>query len=307
MIYDVIIIGGGPAGLSAGLTLGRAKRKTLIISEDNPRNAVTHETHGFLTNDSISPKELYKKAQRDIQKYPTIFKRNDRVEHLYQEEQIFKVMTINKDIYFSKKLIIATGLKDKLPNIENFESFYGKSIFPCPFCDGWEHKERKLAVFSSQEHTYEYLKMISSWNKDLILFTDGKSPLREKEHRILSSEGIKIVEQKIKKLNGTDGILESVELEDGSLYLRNAGFIKGEVFMDHDFAKDLNLETYDGVIETTPEGKTSCEGVYLAGDVRMNNGYQIAIAVYQGSTVGAMIHMELTNEYYKSIENKLEE
>ncbi|CCV64390.1 Thioredoxin-disulfide reductase [Alteracholeplasma palmae J233] len=304
MNYDVIIIGGGPAGLSAALTLGRAKRLVLVISEDLPRNRVTYETHGFLTNDSISPKEFYEKAYKDLKKYPNIVRLQNKAIDIIKDNNTFFVTTNEKKVYESKKVIIASGVKDKLPEYQSFKEYYGKSIFPCPFCDGWEHKDHQLALFLEDEHSYHYVKMISQWNNDLIVFTNGKKVLSEIEINILFENGIKVVNEKIKALHGNNGLLESIELENKKVYQRNAAFIKTSVEMNLEFADKLNLEKEKNIIKTTVEGKTSCFGVYLAGDVKLSGSYQIATAVAQGLSVAIAIHAEMVNESYKKSEEK---
>jgi thioredoxin reductase len=146
MLFDCAIIGGGPAGLNAALVLGRARRNTILFDNDNPRNAVTQESHGFITRDGIKPKEFREIAHKEIDKYPSVAYAKKDVTSIIKNNQLFELVTFEKEVYQSKTIIISSGLKDVLPNIENISDYYGKSLFNCPYCDGWELRDKPLVV-----------------------------------------------------------------------------------------------------------------------------------------------------------------
>jgi thioredoxin reductase len=139
------VIGGGPAGLNAALVLGRSSRKTILFDDNKPRNTVTSESHGFITRDGINPKELKRIAQEELYRYPNVRVEKQRVHRINKENTLFKVETENGEAYSAKKIILATGFKEVLPDIPRVKEFYGKSLFICPFCDGRELKDRPLS------------------------------------------------------------------------------------------------------------------------------------------------------------------
>ena len=144
MVYDCIIIGGGPAGLNAALVLGRAKLNVLLVDNENPRNKVTGHSHGFITNDHLSPKEIREKGFKDLLRYPNISKVTDRVMEIIPDEN-FLVIT-EKNQYEANRILIASGMNEKIPDVDGLMKLYGKRFFNCPFCDGWEMKDKKLRI-----------------------------------------------------------------------------------------------------------------------------------------------------------------
>src|SRR6476619_2764811 len=155
MLFDCAIIGGGPAGLNAALVLGRARRNTILFDNNNPRNAVTQESHGFITRDGIKPKEFRKIAHKDIGRYTSVICAKREVTSVIKNdnnnEPSFELVTSEKERYQSKTIIIATGLKDVLPSIENISDYYGRSLFHCPYCDGYELEDKPLVVIIGEQ------------------------------------------------------------------------------------------------------------------------------------------------------------
>jgi len=137
-VLDCVIIGGGPAGLNAALVMGRAGRKTILFDEDKPRNRVTQESHGFITQDGVKPSEFKKRARTDVQKYRSVSIKEERVEIIEKASGVFRIQTKGGTDYMAKKVLLATGLRDVLPEIPGIQNVYGTSVFSCPFCDGWE-------------------------------------------------------------------------------------------------------------------------------------------------------------------------
>src|SRR5437899_5927886 len=172
MLYDCAIIGGGPAGLNAALILGRARRNAILIDNNNPRNAVTQESHGFITRDGIKPNEFRQIAHKELGKYPSVRDKKQEVTSVIKNEPLFELVTSKGERYQSKTIIISTGLKDILPNIPNISDFFGKSLFHCPFCDGWELKDMPLVVIvDEQKQGFHFTQIIYNWSKDLVVCT----------------------------------------------------------------------------------------------------------------------------------------
>jgi thioredoxin reductase len=173
MLFDCAIIGGGPAGLNAALVLGRARRNTLLFDNNNPRNAVTQESHGFITRDGINPKEFREIAHKEIGKYPSVVIQKKEVTSVIKNNQLFELVTSENELYQSKNIIISSGLKDVLPNIENISDYYGKSMLNCPYCDGWELRDKPLVVIiDDQVQGFHFIQTdFYNWSKYLVVCT----------------------------------------------------------------------------------------------------------------------------------------
>ncbi|MGB6673685.1 MAG: NAD(P)/FAD-dependent oxidoreductase [Candidatus Nitrosopolaris sp.] len=146
MLFDCAIIGGGPAGLNAALILGRARRNAILIDSNKPRNAVTQESHGFITRDGIKPNEFRQIAHKEIGRYPSVKYKEREITSVIKNKPSFELVTSEGERYQSKTIIISTGLKDVLPSIDNIYDYYGKSLFHCPHCDGWELRDKPLLL-----------------------------------------------------------------------------------------------------------------------------------------------------------------
>jgi thioredoxin reductase len=159
MVMDCVIIGGGPAGLNAALVLGRARRTVILFDNNAPRNAVTAESHGFITRDGISPVEFRKIAHQDIAKYPSVQLRNVKIVEVSKRGEVFELLTEQGDTVQAKKIILATGLKEILPSVPKLLNYYGKSLFSCPYCDGWELRDRPLMLLPRIDLPFTWLRL----------------------------------------------------------------------------------------------------------------------------------------------------
>ncbi|MGE6370863.1 NAD(P)/FAD-dependent oxidoreductase [Planococcus kocurii] len=215
MLLDCAVIGGGPAGLNASLVLGRSRRKTILFDDNKPRNAVTSESQGFITRDSINRQELKRIAQEELSNYPDVKIEKQRVSSVTKEDGVFQITTEDGGIYNAKKVILATGFKEVLPDIQAIKEFYGTSLFSCPFCDGWELRDRPLAVISENQPAFHLAKVVSNWTDDLIVCTNGKQTLSADEKGIQESRGIKVYEEKIRSLIGEKGFLQKIQFSGG--------------------------------------------------------------------------------------------
>ncbi|WP_027407734.1 NAD(P)/FAD-dependent oxidoreductase [Anoxybacteroides tepidamans] len=301
MILDCAIIGGGPAGLSAALVLGRARRKVILFDNEQPRNAVTHKSHGFITRDGVTPREFRDLAHQDISKYPSVqIKKFKIVEVKRENSSVFKLITHEGKSYLSKKIIIATGLKESLPNVDGIKDYYGKSIFSCPYCDGWELREQPLVLISENKNAFHMAKLIYQWSKDLVVCTNGNKIISEAEAQLLKRKGISIKEERILKLSGSDGKLEKVVFEDGTEMNRSGGFITTELEQPNDLANSLGCEVNkNGRIIVDALGRSSVEGVYAAGDVSVVGPSQLIISAAQGTCAAMGVNSDLTMEEFK--------
>ncbi|QVY61804.1 NAD(P)/FAD-dependent oxidoreductase [Cytobacillus gottheilii] len=299
-MLECIIIGGGPAGLNAALVLGRARRQTVLFDNNDARNKVTHESHGFITRDGVTPKEFREAAHNDIRKYPSVKIKKETIIEVYKEENgLINVKTADGQIITSKKLIFATGLKERLPNIEGVRAFYGKSLFSCPYCDGWEQRDQPLVLISENAHAVHMAKMIYQWSKDLIICTNGNKTISDEDKLVFERKGILVREEKIARLHGTDGKLEKIIFEDGHEISRTGGFVTTELYQGNQFGASLGcaLNENDGIIVDTL-GKTNINGVFAAGDTSFSGPSQLIIAASEGVRAAAGVNSELTMEEF---------
>jgi thioredoxin reductase len=224
-MYDVIIVGAGPAGLSAALMLGRARRSVLVCDTGRPRNAASQAIHGYLTRDGISPKEFLARARSDLKPYDTVELRDAEVVAAEcQADSRFLVTLANGEQARSRKLLLATGVIDKLPDIEGLAELYGRSVFHCPYCDGWEVRDQPIAVYGNGERGAGLSLELTVWSRDLVLCTDGPAAIDDTERKRLEHNGITVREERVARLEGTAGILEHVVLAGGERLPRRALF-----------------------------------------------------------------------------------
>jgi thioredoxin reductase len=299
MILDCAVIGGGPAGLNATLVLGRSRRKAILFDDNKPRNAVTSESHGFITRDGIHPQEFKRVAHEELSRYPDVRIEKQRVHRINKESNLFQVETENGEVFSAKKIILATGFKEVLPDIPGVREFYGKSLFSCPFCDGWELRDRPLVVIADDQKAFHMAKTVSNWTNDLIIFTNGSKVLSLEEQELLKSKGISINEKKIAAFIGEEGMLEKIQFEDDTAVLREGGFIaaKWRQAASFDSSLEYTLNEYGGIV-TDSWQRTNTEGVFACGDTRIAGPSQLIIAAGEGSMAAMAVNAALIEEKF---------
>ncbi|MCZ8514452.1 NAD(P)/FAD-dependent oxidoreductase [Paenibacillus filicis] len=297
MMFDCAIIGGGPAGLNAALVLGRARRNTVLFDNNRPRNVVTGESHGFITRDGVKPAEFRRIAHEDIDKYGTVRRVQTKIVDVRREGLFFRLATEEGEIVQARKLLLAAGLKETLPSVPGIHDFYGKSLFNCPYCDGWELRDRPLAVIAEQEHAFHMVRVVYNWSRDLVVFTNGRFNLSAEEKSRLSRKGIPVLEQRIASLRGQHGRLESVVLEDGREIRRAGGFVAPQWTQAAPFGDRLGCaRNGKGGYVTDGFGRTSVKDVYAAGDTSVVAPSQLIIAAAEGSRAAIGVNTDLTEE-----------
>jgi thioredoxin reductase len=299
MIVDCAILGGGPAGLNAALVLGRAMRKVLVFDDNHPRNAVTQEAHGFLTRDGVKPNEFRAIAHGEISKYPSVEMQPVRVTAIRHADNSFAITTEKGDLFFAKTVLLATGLKELLPTIDGLHDYYGKSLFSCPYCDGWELRHRPLVVISEQPHTFHLVKVVWNWSHDLLVCTNGHQVFTEEQQEVLHRKGIEVVEDRITALVGKHGQLEQIVFATQEARSREGGFVASQLLQASPFGEVLGCEMNSmGGIVTDPLGRTTVPGVYAAGDVSVTIPHQLIIAAAAGSRAAAGVNTDLTESEF---------
>ncbi len=296
--HDLVVIGGGPAGMSAALTAGRALLDTVIVNAENPRNAVTTASHGFLTRDGAHPSELLAISKQQLIRYDTVRYVNDSVTGTTKTDDGFEVSLANGELLATTRLIIATGQTDDVSklNLDGIEHVYGKTVYPCIFCDGFEHRGERLALFGA-DAVVHYAPMVHMWSRDLAVFTNGDDlPADDKAQ--LEGRGVAVHTAPVRQLESTDGRLSAIELETGERIERDAGFISADYSTPATtFAEELGATCSANdwgmlAVDASETGATAVTGLYVIGDARTGFGGLIASAA-EGAACAAEIAHEI--------------
>lgn len=294
--HDVAIIGGGPAGMSAGLTAGRALLDTVIVNAESPRNAVTTASHGFLTRDGAHPAELLAVAKQQLEKYETVRYLTDTVIETVATNDGFEVALAGGERLIANQLIIATGYTDDLSQLAlpGIDDVYGASVYPCVFCDGFEHRGERLALFGS-EGAIHYAPMVRLWTEDLIVFTNGAT-LTSDEIAEFERHSVPVYTEPVRRLDSTNGKLLAVELSTGERIERDAGFISDDYSKSSSaFAEALGVTSSANdwgmtALDVTETGGTSIPGLHVIGDARIGFSGLIAAAAEGAACAEAIVH-----------------
>lgn len=296
--YDAIIIGGSYAGLSAGMSLGRALRKVLIVDSGNPGNKQTPHSHNFLTRDGESPAKLSLKAKKEVMKYPGVNFVDGRVTAVTKPDEYYNIQTSENEIFSGKKIIFATGVLDIIPDMAGFAECWGKSIIHCPYCHGYEFKNEKTGVLGNGDAGFDQSKFIYNWSKDLVLYTNGEASLTEDQREGLERNRIEIVQKKIEGFEHKNGQIRNIIFEDQTKRPLKALYASPAIKQQTELPEELGCEFTDhGRVKVDLFQKTNIEGIYAAGD-NSSLGRAIAIAVSSGSVAGVMLNKDLIEEEF---------
>lgn len=296
--YDVVIIGGSYSGLAAGMALGRALKNVLIIDSGDPCNKQTPYSHNFLTNDGKTPEELRSIARHQVKMYETVEMIDALATAVKKIESGLEVEINSQQIYFAKKIIFATGIKDMFPSIPGFSESWGISVLHCPYCHGYEVRDQKTGILANGDAGFELSTLIFNWTVDLRLYTNGKSLITEEQTKKLAGHHINIVESEIEKIQHLDGQIQNLVFKNGTAEQLQVLYARLPFEQHCPLPQILGCElTDDGYIKTDATHKTTVKGVYACGD-NTTRIRTVANAVAMGTTTGIMVNKELIEEQF---------
>jgi len=297
--YEVLVIGGGPAGLSAALNLARARRRVLVVDGNRPRHAATLLAHGFLTRDGVSPLELRRMGREEVDAYDNATVVFAQVGAVSVEGDGFRVTArgvrggSDVDVR-ADTVLVATGVTETMPAIPSIRAFYGTQLHSCIECDGFESAGQPLALIGETDDLAERALLLTQWTDDLIVFTNGVAPIGEDEERTLARLGVRVERRPIDDVVGEKGVMTGVRLADGTLVERAGGFLRPVWSPSLSFVDALDLDRdADGYLLTDADGRTSLPGVYAAGETSAPGPQQLIVAAGSGAVVAAAVNRDL--------------
>ena len=294
MTYDCIIVGGGPAGLSAALMLGRCRRRVLLCDLGEPRNFRAREIHAYPTRDGIAPAEFLRRARAELDRYGTIECRALEIVDACRDGGRFLALGADGTRLEARKLLLATGVADQLPQIDGLRELYGSSVHHCPFCDAWEWRDQPLAVYGCDDLGPGLALSLTAWSGDILLCTDG-SPVSEFADR-LQAAGIAVREDRVVRLEGDGGMLRRIVFAGGDVVPRSALFLACGQRPRSPLAERLGCRfTSKGTVDTGKCEATNVHGLYVAGDASKEAQFVI-VAAAEGAEAGIAIHQALMEE-----------
>ncbi|MDL9977776.1 NAD(P)/FAD-dependent oxidoreductase [Microbacterium sp. ASV49] len=316
-VVDVVVVGGGPAGLSAALNLGRARATVVVVDADRPRNAATLRSHGFLTRDGIPPQELRRLARAELEAYPNvrILSRTRATtihrgattgenaapdsDHSRQldDTDMFRVQTEGRGGAASisaRAVLVATGLRETLPDVPNIRGFYGMSLFSCAACDAWELQDRPLALIGETGDLAARARLIARWTHSLSVFTNGADTVDAADEAELAASGVRVERAPIVELEGDRGAITGIRLADGTAVAVEGGFVRPVWTAALEFLEGVDAYRDEhGHLVVDRSGRTNVPGLYAAGDAAAPGPQQLIVAAGQGARAAAVIVHDL--------------
>ncbi|ATI31505.1 NAD(P)/FAD-dependent oxidoreductase [Rhodococcus sp. WS1] len=303
MRFDVVIVGGGAAGLSAALVLARARRRVMIVDAGNPRNGVSEHLHGYLTRDGQSPTQLLAAGRKEVLEYGGEMTTGTAIGIEQTEDGGFLVQTDATASLEARTVLVATGLRDELPNIAGLQDRWGVDVLHCPYCHGYEVRDTPIGVLGGDNRpfTIHQASLVRQWSDDVVFFPN-RIELTGTERERLTVRGIRIVEGDVAGVSVADGRLDGVELASGQVVPRSVVFV-GPRFVPRDaLLTDLGCEADEnGWVVTDPAGSTSMPGVWAAGNVSDSPAQLITAAAAGSKAAIALNHYLLEQDIVRAV------
>ncbi|QNG19355.1 NAD(P)/FAD-dependent oxidoreductase [Rhodococcus triatomae] len=269
-LHDVVIVGGGPAGLNAALVLAQAQRKVLVIDAGEPRNAPAAHLHGFLTRDGLPPTELLHLGRAEVKEFGVEFL-GGSVVSARRDGDAFVVESADGTQVRTPRLLVTTGLRDELPDIDGLAEQWGRGVAHCPFCHGYEVRGEPIGVVATSEMSVHQALMVRQWSEDVTFFVHTASEPTDEQLEVFEARGIAVVRGRVAGIDTTDDRLTGVRLEDGTVVPRGAVFVATRMVPRDGLLAELGVETQETPAGRFPAvdamGATSVTGVWAAGNV----------------------------------------
>lgn len=295
-MYDVVVIGAGPAGLSAALNLVRAKRTVLLVDANRPRNAATLRSHGFVTRDGISPLELRRLGRDEVAAYPEATVVQAVVDRVWQDDGAWRVHGTWRGAEVdatARAVLLATGLREEFPALPSLRAFYGTDVHSCVECDGYDKAGEPLAFLCETDDVVDRALLVGSWTDDLVVYTNGAAVLTEAGRDRLVAAGIRVDERPVADLEGDRTGMTGVRLADGHVEPRSGAFVRPLWHADLDWVEaDLDRDTA-GLVRVDRLGRTGVDGLYAVGDITPPGPEQLIVAAGHGASTAAAVHRDL--------------
>lgn len=288
---DVAIIGGGPAGLTAALMLGRARRTVILLDDGHERNLSVRESHGFFAHDGAPPRELLARARAQLDPYPTVERAGDHVDAVEGAIDAFRVLLRGGESIAARRIVFATGMYDELPEIDGIETLWGKRVFVCPYCDGWEFRDKRVALVGNTRSAIELAQELWNWSHDLVVCSNKHAPLTDELHAWQQAASVTVVESPAILREQLDKVI--IDCDGGQHVECDVVFVCAPLKQHSKLPEVLGCEiTERGTIKVDTEGRTTISGCYAAGDC-VTHHHQIAVAAASGARVAIAINEEL--------------
>jgi thioredoxin reductase len=286
------VVGGGPAGLSAALVLGRARRRVLVLDTGRPANMKSGAIGGLLGQSGVAPVDLRRAGREQLADLPTVEVRDAAVIDADLGSEL-RVRLDDRSELRTHALVLAHGLSYEPPALPGIEPLWGRSVFHCPFCDGWEVRDRALAVHGNGPDVVRSAVVVSGWSSDVVLLTDGLAELGDGGRAMLAAAGVRLREEPIRRLAGHEGRLDRIEFASGPVEERDALFVRTRREQPNGLAATLGCElTPGGTIVTDDEGRATVAGVYAAGDAATERLRSVAAAIGSGSRTALAVALD---------------
>jgi thioredoxin reductase len=286
------VVGGGPAGLSAALVLGRARRRVLVLDTGRPANMKSGAIGGLLGQSGVAPVDLRRAGREQLADLPTVEVRDAAVIDADLGSEL-RVRLDDRSELRTHALVLAHGLSYEPPALPGIEPLWGRSVFHCPFCDGWEVRDRALAVHGNGPDVVRSALVVSGWSSDVVLLTDGPAELGDGGRAMLAAAGVRLREEPIRRLASHEGRLDRIEFASGPAEERDALFVRTRREQPNGLAAALGCElTPGGTIVTDDDGRATVAGVYAAGDAATERLRSVAAAIGSGSRTALAVALD---------------
>lgn len=293
--YDVVVIGGGAAGLSAALVLSRARRKVLVVDAGTPRNAPAAHMHGYLSRDGLPPGELLAFGRNEVKSYGGDILEGTATELMSDGRSGFWVILANSQRISARRLLATTGLRDELPDVPGLRDRWARDVLHCPYCHGYEVRDRQLGVIGGSPGAVRYAQIVRQWSHDLVYFTPPDT-LTTTERSELVARGIGVVEGTIAQLVIDDDQLRGVQMDDGCVVPRDALFVPPRFVPNNRLLQSLGCAVDDdGWVAVDRTGRTSVPGVWAAGNL-VDPRAQVITAAGAGSAAAIALNADLVED-----------